>query len=88
MKETIGDASPSDSKHKTVHSSTAQASPLSGGSRVPRKRVQHPHNMPTAWKRAVTLESAAGAVTMPEIEGQKPPVKQDSSVKIEVQLSL
>ena len=86
--ETIGDASPSDSKHKTVHSPTAQASPLSGGCRVSRKRVQHPHNMPTALKRAVILESAAGAVTIPEIEGEKSPVKQDSSVKIEVQLSL
>ena len=83
-KETIGDASPSDSKHKTVRSPTAQASPLSGGNRVSRKRVQHPQNMPTALKRAVIPESAAGAVTMPEIEGQKSPVKQDSSVKIEV----
>ena len=86
-KETIGDASPIGSKHETVHSPTALASPLSGGNRVSRKRVQHPHNMPTALKRAVILESVAGAVTMPEIEGQKSPVKRDSSVKTEVQLS-
>ncbi|CAM9899514.1 unnamed protein product, partial [Ascophyllum nodosum] len=30
-KDTIGDASPIGSKHKTVHSPPAQASPLSGG---------------------------------------------------------
>ena len=87
-KGTIGDASPIDSKHKTVHSPPAQASPLSDGSCISCDQVQHPHNVPTALKRAVFLESAAGAVTMPEIEGQKSPVKRDPSVKTEVHISL
>ena len=38
-------------------------------------------------KRAVALESAAGALAMPEIEGEKSPVKRDSSVKTEVHVS-
>ncbi|CAN0479238.1 unnamed protein product [Ascophyllum nodosum] len=87
-KGAIGDASPIDSKHKTVHSPPAQASPLSDGSCISCDQVQHPHNVPTALKRAVFLESAAGAVTMPEIEGQKSPVKRDPSVKTEVHISL
>ena len=85
--ETIGDASPSGSKHKTVKYSPAQASPLSGGSRGSRKRVQYLHDKSTALKRAVALEPAAGKATMPEIEGQKSFVKRDSSVKTEVHVS-
>ena len=87
-KGTIDDASPSGSEHETVHSPPAQASPLSGGSCISCKQVQQPHNVPTTLKRAVILESAAGAVTMPEIEGQKSPVKRDPSVKTEVHVSL
>ncbi|CAN0383929.1 unnamed protein product [Ascophyllum nodosum] len=87
-KGTIGDASTSGSKHETVHSPPTQASPLSDVSCISCKQVQHPHNVPTALKRAVILESAAGAVTMPEIEGQKSPVKRDPSVKTEVHVSL
>ena len=80
-KEAISDASSSDSKHKTVHSPPAQTNPPSGCSQGSRKRV-------IVLKRAVVLESAAGAVTMPEIEGQKHPVKRCCSVKTEVQVSL
>ena len=80
-KVAIGDPSPSDSNHKTVNSPPSQANPPSGCSQGSRKLI-------TAFKRAVVLESAAGAVTMPEIEGQKHPVKRCSSVKIEVQVSL
>ena len=86
-KETIGEAGPSTSKLKTVNYTPARASPLSGGSRDSRKRVQYLHNKPAALKRAVILESAAGEVTMPEINGQKSPVKRDSSVKTEVHVS-
>ena len=87
-KESIGDASLSSSKHETVHSPPAQASPLSGDSRVSRQRVRHLHDVPTALERAVVLESAVGAVTMPEIEEQKSPVKRDPSVKTEVHVFL
>ena len=44
--------------------------------------------MPTALERAVVLESAVGAVTMPEIEEQTSPVKRDPSVKTEVHVFL
>ena len=88
-KEINGVACPSGSKHKTVHPPPAQASPFSGSSRGSRKRVRYPHNGPTVLKkRAVALESTAGALPMPEIEGQTSPVKQDSSVKTEVHVSL
>ncbi|CAN0440846.1 unnamed protein product [Ascophyllum nodosum] len=87
-KKSIGDASLSSSKHETVHSPPAQASPLSGDSRVSRKRVRHLHNVPTALEQAVVLESAVGAVTMPEIEEQKASAKRDSSVKTEVHVFL
>ena len=85
--ETIGDASSSGSKHQTVKYTPAQASPLSGGSRGSRKRVQYQHDKSTALKRAVALAPAAGKATMPEIEGKKSPVKRDSSVKTEVHVS-
>ena len=76
-------------KHKPVHPPPAQASPFSGSSWGSRKRVRYLHNGPTVLKkRAVALESTAGALTNPEIEGQKSPVKRDSSVKTEVHVSL
>ena len=79
---------PSGSNHKIVHP-PVQASPFSGSSLGSRKRVRYLHNGPTvSKKRAVALESTAGALTMPEIEGQKSPVKRDSSVKTEVHVSL
>ena len=88
-KEINGAACPSGSKHKTVHLPPAQASPSSGSSRGSRKRVRYLHTVSTVLKkRAVALESTAGALPMPEIEGQKSPVKQDSSVKTEVHVSL
>ena len=87
-KETVGDASPSSSKHEIVQSPPAQASPLWGGSRGARKQVEYLHIVPTALEQAVALESAAEAVTMPEMEGSKSPFKRDSSVKTEVQVSL
>ncbi|CAM9780024.1 unnamed protein product [Ascophyllum nodosum] len=66
-----------------------KANPFSGSSRGSRKRARYLHNGPTvSKKRAVALESTAGALTIPEIEGQKPPVKRDSSVKTEVHVSL
>ena len=60
-------------------------SPPSGGSRGSRKRARHPEVTFSASKRAVA-DSTAGAVTMPDIAGQKSPVKRDSSLKTEVQL--
>ena len=86
-KDTNGDASPIGSKHKTVHSPPAQASPLSGGSWGSLKRGRYLHNVPTALKRAVILWSTAVARTMPEIEGQKSPIKRNYSVKTGVQVS-
>ena len=63
-KKAIGDSSPSGSKHKTANSPPAQANPLSGGSRGSRKRIGSQHIMPTALKRSVVPEAAAGEVTM------------------------
>ena len=57
------------------------------GSRDSRKRVRHPEITSTMSKRAVARESTAGAVTMPDIDGQKSPVRRNSCVKTEVQLS-
>ena len=89
-KGTSDDASPGSSMHETVHSSLAQTSPLSGGSRGFRKRVRYLHVVPTALKRAVALESAGTGVTMPEIERQKSSVMRDLStfIKIAVQVSM
>ena len=87
-KETIGNVIPIGAKHITVHplpTSTGQPSGVSWGSR---KRVRHTELTSTASKRAVARESTARAVTMPDIDGQKSPVKRNSSVKTEVQLSL
>ncbi|CAN0437096.1 unnamed protein product [Ascophyllum nodosum] len=87
-KETIGNVIPSGAKQITVHpspTSTGQPPGVSWGSR---KRVRHTEITSTASTRAVARESTARAVTMPDIDGQKYPVKRNSSVKTEVQLSL
>ena len=86
-KETIGNVIPSGAKHITVHPlpKTSQPSGVSWGSR---KRVRHAESTSTSSKRAVARESTARAVTLPDIDGQKSPVKRNSSVKTEVQLSL
>ena len=70
-------------KRTSVRPPPTKTSQPSGASRHSRKRIRHPEITSTASKRAV-----AGVVTMPDIDGQKSPVKRDSSVKMEVQLSL
>ena len=88
-KEINGAACSIGSKHESVHPPPTQASPFSGSSRGSRKRVRYPPNVPTVLKKqAVALESTAGALHMPGIEGQKSPVKQDYFVKTEVHVSL
>ncbi|CAM9169159.1 unnamed protein product [Ascophyllum nodosum] len=87
-KETVGNVSPSDGKHTTVHPPPTQASPPSDGSRGSRKRVRHPETTSTASKRATARESTGGAVAMPDIDGRQTPVKRYSTMKTEVQLSL
>ena len=85
-KEAIGGAS--GAKRKTAPPFFAHASPPSdiiGGSR---KRVRHLDITSTVSERVALRESAAGAVTIPKIDGQKSPIKRDSSVKTEVHLSL
>ena len=87
-KETIGNAIPSGAKHTTVHLPPTKTSQPSGVSPDSHKRVRHPDVTSTMSKRAIARKSTAGAVTMPDINGQKFPVKRNSSVKTEVQLSL
>ena len=87
-KKTIDNVIPSGAKTTTAHlppTKTSQPSDVCWGSR---KRVRHPEITPTASKRAVARESTAGAVTMADIDGQKSPVKRNSYMKTEVQLSL
>ena len=84
-KETFCNASPSDTKQRSVHPSGPPASALSGGTRGLRKRVDITS---TVSKRAVSQTSASEVVTLPEIEDKKSPVTRDSSVKTEVELSL
>ncbi|CAM9537691.1 unnamed protein product [Ascophyllum nodosum] len=79
---------PSDGKRPGVYPPPIRASPPSGCTRGSRKRARHPETPSTASKRAVARESSGRAGTLPGIDGQKPPVKRDSSVKAEVQLSL
>ncbi|CAN0368034.1 unnamed protein product, partial [Ascophyllum nodosum] len=69
-KKSIGNVIPSGAKHMTVHpppAKTCQPSSVCWGSR---KRLRHPEITSTASKRAVAREPTAGAVTMPEIDGQ------------------
>ena len=88
-KETIGNVIPSGAKGTTtVYPSPNKKSHLSGGSRDSRKRVRHPEITSTTSKRADAQQSTAGAVTMPDIDRQKSPVRRSSCVKMEVQLSL
>ncbi|CAN0144912.1 unnamed protein product, partial [Ascophyllum nodosum] len=72
-KEAIGNVIPSDAKHTTVHLPPTKTCHLSDVRRDSRKRVQHPEITSTTSKRAVVRESTAGAVTMPDIDGQKSP---------------
>ncbi|CAN0420932.1 unnamed protein product, partial [Ascophyllum nodosum] len=74
-KETIGDVIPVAPNIQPFISSTKSSQP-SGVSRDSRKRVRHSEITSTASKRAVAQESTAGAVTVPDIDGQKSPVKR------------
>ena len=87
-KETIGNVVPSGAKNTTVRLPPTKPSRPSGVSRNSRKRVRHQQITSTTSKRAVARESTAGAVTMPDIDRQKSPVRRNSHVKTEVQLSL
>ena len=87
-KETIANVVPSVAEHTSVRPPPTKTSQPSGGSRDSRKRVRPLKITSTASKRAVAREPTAGVVTMPDIDGQKSPVKRNSSVKMEVQLSL
>ena len=83
--QTIGNASQSDVKRKI---SPCQASPLSGGIEGACKRVRHLDIASTPLKRAGARGSAAQAVTMPGIDGQKASARQNPPVKTEVQVFL
>ena len=85
--ETIGNIIPNGAKHPTVHPRSTTIPP-SEGSQSSRKRARHPEITSTAPMRPISRESAGGAGTMPDIDGQNSPVKRDYSVKTEVQLSL
>ena len=87
-KETIANVLPSVAKHTSVRPPPTKTSQPSGVSRDSRKRVRPLEFTSTASKRAVAREPTAGVLTMPDIDGQKSPVKRNSSVKMEVQLSL
>ena len=75
-------------KRTSVRPPPTKISHPSGASRGSRKRIRHPEITSTASKRAVAREPTAGVVTMPDIDGKISSVKQDCSVKMEVQLSL
>ncbi|CAM9683971.1 unnamed protein product [Ascophyllum nodosum] len=88
-KKTTGSVIRNGAKLKAINLPPTETSPTSDGRRGSRKRERPPEMTPTASKRAVLRESSGVvAETMPEIDGQKPPVKRNSSVKAEVQLSL
>ncbi|CAM9859589.1 unnamed protein product [Ascophyllum nodosum] len=84
----IGNVIPSGAKHTALHLPPTKTNQPSGVSRDSRKRVRYPELTSTASKRAVARESTAGALTVPDIDGQQFPVKRNSSMKTEVQLSL
>ena len=86
-KESIANVILSFAKHTSV-CPPPKTSQLLSASRDSRKRVRHPEITSTASKRAVAREPTAGVVTMPDIDGQKSPVKRICSVKVEMQLSL
>ena len=77
---------PSGATVTTFQPPPTHASPPSDASRGSRKRVRRPENTCTYSKRVVARQSTGGAVTMPDIDGQKSPVRRDYSVKTEVQL--
>ena len=85
--ETIGNIRPNGVKYQTVHP-PANTSPPSEGSRGSRKRERCPEITSTVLMRPISRESAGGAGTMQDIDGQQTPFKRSSSVKAEVQLSL
>ena len=88
-KKNIGNVIPSEAKGTTtVYPPPNKKSHPPGVSRDSRKRVRHPEITSTTSKRADAQQSTAGAVTMPDIDRQKSPVRRNSGVKIEVQLSL
>ena len=82
-KESIGNSIPSGAKHTTVHPLPTKTSQPSGVIPDSHKRVRHPAVTSTMSKRAIVRKSTAKAVTM-----RKLPVKRNSSVMTEVQLSL
>ena len=75
-------------KHTSVRPPPTKTSQPSSASRDSPKRARHLEITTTASKGAVAREPTAGVVAMPDIDGQKSPVKRDSSVKMEVQLSV
>ena len=86
--EIIGNASPGGVKWKTARPSPAQASPPSDGCESSRKRGRHQGITSVASKQAVLRELATEAVTVPEIDEEKPAVMRYSSLDTEVQLSM
>ena len=86
-KEAIANVIISFAKHTSVCPPLKTSQPP-GASRDSRKRVRHPEITSTALKRAVAREPTAGVVTMSDIDRQKSSVKRNSSVKVEMQLSL
>ena len=86
-KETIGNILPNGVKCQTVHP-PANTSPPSEGSQGSRKRERYPEVRYTASMRPISRESAGGAGTMQDADGQKTPVERDASEKAEVQFSL
>ncbi|CAN0173260.1 unnamed protein product, partial [Ascophyllum nodosum] len=86
-KETIANLIPSVAKHTSVRPPPSKTSQPSNASRDSLKRVRHVEITSTGSKRVVAREPTAGVVTMPDIDRQKSPVKRDSTVKVEVQLS-
>ena len=86
-KETIRDVIPSCATHTTINSPPKTSQP-SGACWDSRKRVRHPEIKSTGSKRAAAREPSAEVVTMPDIDGEKSTVERNSSVKMEVQLSL
>ena len=79
---------PSVAKHASVRPPPTTKCQPSFASRDSRKRVRHLEITSTASKRAVARESTAEVMTMPDIDGQKSPVKRNFSVQVKVQLSL
>ena len=89
-KKTIGDVILSCATHTTIYSPPKTSQP-SGVCWDSRKRVRHPETTSTGSKRAAAREPSAEVVTvpaLPDIDGEKSTVERNSSVKIEVQLSL